>query len=76
MRESMAADLIDRLVADIVDVTEKLMVTDPVDMAALHVGPTSIERRAVRPGHRHEQEKGIAKPSEEPPSKGIHRYVC
>jgi glutamate decarboxylase len=76
VRESMAADLIDRLVADIVAVTEKLMVTEPVDLAALQTPPTGIERRLARAGYQREQAKKVAGPSKKPASKGIHGQVC
>ena len=76
VRESMSADLIDRLVADIVAVTEKLMTTEPFDLAALHIGPTGIERKRAKPGRQREQAKTVAERAEKPVAKGIHRQVC
>ncbi|KAK2732346.1 hypothetical protein FQN55_004250 [Onygenales sp. PD_40] len=48
VRESMSADLIDRLVADTVAIIEKLMATEAVDLAGLQTGPTSLARRRMR----------------------------
>ncbi|PGH13368.1 glutamate decarboxylase [Polytolypa hystricis UAMH7299] len=74
VRESMAADLIDRLVADVVAITERLMTTEPVDLAALQTGPTSIERRQDQRKLRgHETLGQVLKKHA---SKGIHRSVC
>ncbi|QSS50884.1 glutamate decarboxylase [Histoplasma capsulatum var. duboisii H88] len=77
VRESMSADLIDRLVADIVAVTERLMTSEPVDVAALQTGPTSIARRRMLSRHSHVgKEKGSKGGNKTHHSKGIHRGVC
>ncbi|EEH33433.1 glutamate decarboxylase [Paracoccidioides lutzii Pb01] len=70
VRESMSADLIDRLVADTVAITEKLM-EKPVDIAALHTGSTSIARRHMAANG----ERG-AKGTRKHHPDGIHRSVC
>ncbi|OAX77334.1 glutamate decarboxylase [Emergomyces africanus] len=78
VRESMSADLIDRLIADIVAITEKLMVTEPMDMAALQTGPTSVARRRMmskRPGNSG-KEKGSKRGVQKHHHKGVHRGVC
>ncbi|OJD15061.1 glutamate decarboxylase [Emergomyces pasteurianus Ep9510] len=77
VRESMSADLIDRLIADIVAITERLMVAEPVDVAALQTGPTSVARRRMlsRQGHSAKEKapkRGVRKHNH----KGIHRGVC
>ncbi|EFE31391.1 uncharacterized protein ARB_01787 [Trichophyton benhamiae CBS 112371] len=81
VRESMAADLIDKLVADIAAVTERLMKSDPVDLSALQTGPTNLERRRVR--NREHPHKVTKRPSGKkektaghPMRSGIHRSVC
>ncbi|KAK2879987.1 hypothetical protein FQN49_000680 [Arthroderma sp. PD_2] len=81
VRESMAADLIDKLVADIAAVTERLMNSDPVDLSALQTGPTSLERRRAKSKHHpHKVTKrssgAKAKSSSHPMKNGIHRSVC
>lgn len=77
VRESMSADLIDRLVADIVAVTERLMASEPVDVAALQTGPTSIARQRMLSRHSHVgKEKGSKGGNKTHHWKGIHRGVC
>ncbi|KAL2387970.1 hypothetical protein RJ035_003740 [Blastomyces gilchristii] len=77
VRESMSADLIDRLVADIVAVTERLMATEPMDMAAFQTGPTSVARRRMISRHGHaEKETGLKWKGKKHHHKGIHRGVC
>lgn len=81
VRESMAADLIDKLVADIAAVTERLMKSDPVDLSALQTGPTNLERRRVRKReHPHKVSKRpggkIEKTAGHLMRSGIHRSVC
>lgn len=73
----MSADLIDRLVADIVAVTERLMATEPVDMAAFQTGPTSVARRRMLSKQDHAgKEKGLKGGAKRHGHKGIHRGVC
>ncbi|KAL1960484.1 hypothetical protein VTO42DRAFT_7783 [Malbranchea cinnamomea] len=78
VRESMAADLIDRLIIDIVAVTERLIASEPVDLAALQTGPTNLERRRAQPRYRSTHGKRVSEPTKEahPMSKGVHRSVC
>ena len=64
VRESMAADLIDRLIGDIVAVTEKLMESEPVDLGALHTGPTSVERRRAQPRYNKRKRPGVEEEEE------------
>lgn len=80
VRESMPAGIIDKLIADIVAITERLMESEPVDLAALQTGPSGLERRGIgkekRPHRRRvTKPKKEARPSQ-PMSKGIHRAVC
>lgn len=69
VRESMAADLLDQLISDIVAVTERLMVTEVGDLTAFQTGPTSIER------HRGTGHKRTAR-SKSPKSRAVHSHVC
>lgn len=69
IRESMAADLLDRLISDIVAVTERLMVTEPADLSAFQTGHTSIERL---PGARRSRKTR----SKSPKARGVHGHVC
>lgn len=78
IRESMHADLVDRLITDIVAVTERLMDSDPVDLSALQTGPTSIEQMRGRAKHAEDQ-KHEGQKSKFPKrlmTGGIHRGVC
>jgi glutamate decarboxylase len=78
VRESMTADLLERLIADIVAVTEKLVDSDPVDLSRLQSHPhrSRVERRrdvSEKEGHQaNEQSPGwMAKMGE-----GVHKTVC
>lgn len=75
IRESMCADLVDRLITDIVAVTERLVDSDPVDLSTLQTGPTSIEQTRGHP-KRGEEEGGKPKFGERLMTGGIHRSVC
>lgn len=72
VRESMSLDLLDRLISDIIAVTQTLMESDTVDLAAFQPGATSIEKQQSSLGfdakHRHH--------AKQPMSKGVHRTVC
>lgn len=72
VRESMSLDLLDRLITDIVSVTEQIMDSDPMDLAAFQLGSTSIEKQHQSKGvdHRNKHQ------AERPMSKGVHRTVC
>lgn len=67
----MSADLIDRLISDIVAVTEKLIESDPVDLTLLQTGPTSLER-----SHGGEKRRNNGQKHKHPMSRGIHKGVC
>ena len=45
VRESMSLDLLDRLITDIIAVTEQLMDADLMDLSAFQPGATSIEKQ-------------------------------
>ena len=74
VRESMSLDLLDRLISDIVSVTEGLMNADAFDLSALQGAASSIEKKEMSVGkdaaHRHKH--GSRRPME----KGVHRTVC
>lgn len=74
IRESMSLDLLDRLISDIVSVTENLMEQQDADLSALkhksagHAGGSqSKQKDSEQP-----TEKGVTKRLED----GIHRSVC
>ncbi|KAF2453410.1 pyridoxal phosphate-dependent transferase [Lineolata rhizophorae] len=70
IRESMAMDLIDRLVSDIASVTETLMESDVLDLAGWQPFSTSVEKQ--------HSSRGVndGKKGSKPMSEGIHRSVC
>ena len=68
----MSLDLLDRLISDIFAVTQTLMDTDAVDLAAFQPGAASIEKAHQSSGH-DSQNKHKAK---RPMSHGVHRSVC
>ena len=74
VRESMSLDLLDRLISDIIAVTQSLMESDVFDLQALQDSATSIEQshgsKGVSAKHRHRH--GSARPREE----GVYRAVC
>ncbi|PGH04200.1 glutamate decarboxylase [Helicocarpus griseus UAMH5409] len=76
VRESMSADLIDRLVADTVAVTERLMAAEPVNMAALQTGPTSLARRRMLSKEEHPKKQKAHEETKKHQPKGIHQHVC
>lgn len=68
----MSLDLLDRLIADICAVTQTLMTTDAVDLAAFQPGSSSVEKQHSSLGHvAKDRHKGSR-----PMSKGVHRAVC
>ena len=73
VRESMSLDLLDRLISDVVAVTQMLMESDPVDIAFFQPGATSIEKQHQSIGA---DAKHQAKDMERPMSEGVHRAVC
>lgn len=80
IRENMSFDLLDRLISDIVEVTEKLMDDDQIDLSILQRQKRTRpdERRAPRTlGQKHAAEKKerVEKETKKMAS-GIHRSVC
>ncbi|KAH6855043.1 glutamate decarboxylase [Chaetomium sp. MPI-CAGE-AT-0009] len=70
VRVNMSFDLLDRLVTDIVQVTEKLMEKDEVDLSVLH-------KRQAGPAFKGEKkEEGNGREGVKGKGKGIHRSVC
>ncbi|CAF9934961.1 hypothetical protein IMSHALPRED_010050 [Imshaugia aleurites] len=72
VRESMSLDLLDRLITDIVTVTEQLMNSDPMDLSAFQPGATTIEKQHQSKGVDHANKHKAHRPM----SKGVHRTVC
>ena len=72
VRESMSLDLLDRLITDIIAITEQLMDADPLDLAAFQPGATTIEKQHQSKGVDHANKHK----AERPMRKGIHRTVC
>lgn len=72
VRESMSLDLLDRLITDIISVTEQLMNSDPIDLSAFQPGATSIEKQHQSKGVDHANKHKAHRPM----SKGVHRTVC
>ncbi len=72
VRESMSLDLLDRLITDIITVTEQLMNSDPMDLSAFQPGATSIEKQHQSKGLDHANKHKAKRPM----SKGVHRTVC
>ncbi|KMU75301.1 glutamate decarboxylase [Coccidioides immitis RMSCC 3703] len=80
VRESMSGDLIDKLISDIVEVTERVMTSEPIDVAVLQSRPTSLARRHGRletklPAKKITKVKAGEK-ARHPMAKGGHRSVC
>lgn len=73
VRESMSLDLLDRLITDLFAVTQQLMTTDAVDLAAFQPGGSNtVEKEHSITGsdqkHKHKARR--------PMSHGVHRSVC
>jgi glutamate decarboxylase len=79
IRESMSADLLERLIGDIVAVTERLVESDPVDLSNLQTEAhhTRIQRhqRHQRQSKAHEQ-KNSGKDRMKSMGQGVHKTVC
>ncbi|KAK1758576.1 pyridoxal phosphate-dependent transferase [Echria macrotheca] len=71
VRESMSLDLLDRLVTDIVQVTETLMENDEVDLTILHRQQKGPSRKQDKD---HKKEKALGEFRRM--AEGIHRSVC
>jgi glutamate decarboxylase len=72
VRESLSLDMIDRLVTDICAVTELLMKTDAVDLAAFQPGAASVEKTHANKGLKKEHKHK----AHHPPKNGVYRTVC
>ena len=72
VRESMSLDLLDRLITDIITLTEQLMKSDAMDLSAFQPGSTSIEKQHQSKGVDHANKHKAQRPM----SKGVHRTVC
>ena len=68
----MSLDLLDRLVTDIMAVTETLANSDAVDLEAYQPGSTTVEKQHGSQGH----DKKNAHKAKHPMGKGVHRTVC
>ena len=74
VRESMSLDLLDRLITDIIAVTEQLMNSDAIDLSPFHPGASAIGR--VEKQFSQGLGKGEKHLARRPMSKGVHRTVC
>jgi len=74
VRESMSLDLLDRLISDIIAVTQTLMECDIGDLTALQPTATSTEKQHQSLGvdAKHRNKHGSKRPMRE----GVHRTVC
>jgi len=72
VRESMSMDLLDRLICDICAVTEALMSTDTVDLAAWQPASASIEKQHSSRGVESKDRHLSIRPMDD----GVHRSVC
>lgn len=72
VRESMSLDLLNRLITDICAVTESVMGSDQMDLAAWQPFSTSVEKSFASVGHdsKHKHK------SRHPMKHGVHRTVC
>ena len=72
VRESMSMDLLDRLITDILTVTQQLMNTDEVDLSAFQPGSSTVEKQYMSKGVDHKNKHKAQKPMKY----GVHRSVC
>jgi glutamate decarboxylase len=68
----MSLDLLDRLISDIIAVTQTVMDSDPVDLSAFRAAATSIEKQHSSIGVGAESRRHAKRPM----SEGVHRTVC
>lgn len=69
----MSLDLLDCLITDLFAVTEQLMTTDPVDLAAFQPGGSNtVEKKHSIIGSDHTKKHGAHRRM----SHGVHRGVC
>lgn len=80
IRESMSFDLLDRLVADIVETTEMLMEKDRGDLSILRLPKRKVQCKSEKQEREAEEEKGGEKVTKVRETRkmqgGIHRSVC
>jgi len=74
VRESMSMDLLDRLISDIIAVTQTLMESEIGDLSALQPTSTSIEKQHQSQGV--DAKNRTKHGSKRPMSEGVHRTVC
>ncbi|KAI9817560.1 MAG: hypothetical protein M1827_001172 [Pycnora praestabilis] len=72
VRESMSLDLLDRLISDICAVTQTIMDTDAIDLAAFAPGPSSVEHAHSTQFHDNKNRHKAKHPKEH----GVYRTVC
>ena len=73
VRESMSLDLLDRLITDIITVTEQLMNSEPVDLAPFQSDSVgSVEKQMASHGLGHHEKHKAKRPMKD----GVHRAVC
>lgn len=72
VRESMSLDLLDRLIADICAITETLISSDTIDLAAWQPASSSLEKQHASQGHDSKNKHKAKRPM----SEGVHRSVC
>ena len=70
----MSLDLLDRLISDIIAVTQTLMESDVGDLSALQPTATSMEKQHQSQGVDAKYRKKHG--SRRPMSEGVHRTVC
>lgn len=75
VRESMSADLLERLIADIVSVTEKLVDSDPVDLSTLQIQRHGVDRRTRSRVHG-QQHHHVPATWMKKMGEGVHKTVC
>lgn len=72
VRESLSLDMIDRLVTDIISVTEILMKSDTMDLATWQPSGASVEKKHSSHGLEAKDKHKARRPMHN----GVHRSVC
>jgi len=72
VRESMSLDLLDRLISDIISVTQTLMDSDAMDIAAFQPDSHTVEKQHASLGYPAKDKQKAKRPMRE----GVHRTVC
>lgn len=68
----MSLDLLDRLISDIISVTQTLMDSDAMDIAAFQPGSHAVEKQHASLGYPAKDKHKAKRPMGE----GVHRTVC